>query len=107
MLEVEPHNRPSAEQIGHTLGDFLLLLTARDGTQDPSMVGTLNLLSTVNLLGTDVATRQRMLGWDDVLSREADLHTQTLRRYEQLKETRGRLLGLQHPNTVWSMLCFA
>jgi tetratricopeptide (TPR) repeat protein len=107
MLEVEPRNRPSAEQTGNKLGDFLLLLAATNGTQDPSMGSTLNLLTTENLLGTDVATGQRMLGWDDVLSREAGLHNQTIGRYERLKDSRHRLLGPQHPNTVWSMLCFA
>jgi tetratricopeptide (TPR) repeat protein len=107
LLQVDPHKRPSALQTG----EMIWQLISYGRNDDSEVLSTTEkiqaALKSENVLGSDLPTKPWMLRWDDVLSRRADQHEYTLRRYERLIETRRLLLGPKHPYTMWSMQCYA
>src|SRR5579859_7828868 len=104
LLNIDPHQRPSAKQSAAYLYDLILSLGSRVADQNSRDDDIGRLLESENMLGTDLPTMSGRLEWDDVLSRRGDQHDYTLRRYSGLLHARGLLLDPSHPYTIWSIL---
>jgi tetratricopeptide (TPR) repeat protein len=107
LLQVDPHKRPSALQTGEMIWELISYGRSDDSEVLSTIEKIQAALKSENVLGSDLPTKPWMLSWDDVLSRRADQHEYTLRRYERLIETRRLLLGPKHPYTMWNMDCYA
>ena len=106
MLALDPETRPSTDNLCQSLADFVNLLGSRESTQilnEPTA-----LIQSENLIGTDVFTHHGLLRWDEVLAPgHFEQHQRSIQRYNSLVSIRRKIFGRAHPNTVWSMSCFA
>jgi len=107
MLQVEPQKRPSAEQTGEMIWEFISY-GRNDQAEAISTSEKIKMaLKSENMLASDLPTKPWMLDFDDVLSRRGDQHKDTLARYKRLVKTRSLLMGPNHAYTLWSMQCYA
>ena len=110
MLQVDYQNRPSARTWGQRFGELLSLLNppSPEGIvswmpSDPSQ-----LCNPEYLLGTDLPTFEPPFRWEKVLpGNNVEQNLQFLQRRRTLVSARELLLGDEHPNTVWSIVCLA
>jgi len=103
---LDPEARPPIDILCQLLADLLDLLGSGDSMQilkDPTA-----LIQYENLIGTDVYMRPGLLRWEDVLAPgNFEQHKRSIQRYKDLISVRRKVFGRAHPNTLWSMSCFA
>jgi tetratricopeptide (TPR) repeat protein len=110
MLQVDYQDRPSAITLGQTFEELLSLLNPSSPEGIVNRIGSdpSQFCNPEYLLGTDLPAFEPPFRWEKVLpgsNVEQNLHF--LQRWQTLVSERELLLGEEHPNTVWSIVCLA
>lgn len=113
MLNPEHEKRPSIHQLCKLYTGFLPLITFLNQNEIQAQVNDeFFLIRPEYLLGTDVLSEEAFysLRWDKGLpgtGRAISTIDPHLRRWRRLVKARTTILGEEHRNTIWSLICLA
>jgi hypothetical protein len=113
MLDPEHEKRPSVNELCKLYTGFLSLVTPHNQNKIQTHLNNdLFLIQQEYLLGTDVLSEDAFhsLRWDkglpgsNLVTLTEDRH---LQRWKRLVEARKIILGEEHRNTIWGLICLA
>ena len=111
MLHPDHERRPSIEELSRSYSRFVSLVSRR--TWDEIPVETKDddfFIKSKYLLGTDIPSDEALhcVRWDKGMPGSTrEMNAPQLARWKQVINARRTILGADHPNTTWSIICLA